>query len=149
VRAFNHALGDCSVTVFGTDALASAHGGDFPRSLDGAPFVLPTEGSALRRGLEQWSVEQGIRPRVVAEADDSALQMTLGEAGIGLFVAPSVVEEEVVRQHGVRVLGRLDRVRERFYAVSIDRKLKHPAVVAISEGARQLTAHSARRTGME
>ena len=147
VRAFNHPLGDCSVTVFGADTLAQQHRGRFPDSLDGAPFILPAEGSALRRSLEQWGVEHGIRPRVVAEADDSALQMTLGEAGIGLFVAPSVVEDEVVRQHGVRMLGRLERVRERFYAVSIDRKLKHPAVVAICDRARQMTAYTAPRAG--
>lgn len=136
VRAFNHALGECGATIFGTPKLAAAHQKDFPGSLDGAPFILPTEGSTLRRSIEQWCIEQGIRPRIVAEADDSALLMTLGEAGIGLFAAPSVVEQEVARQHGARVLGRIDKIRERFYALSIDRKLKHPAVVAICDRAR-------------
>jgi LysR family transcriptional activator of nhaA len=136
VRAFNHPLGECGATIFGAPKLAAAYQKDFPRSLDGAPFILPTEGSTLRRSIEQWCIEQNIRPRVVAEADDSALLMTLGEAGIGLFAAPSVVEQEVTRQHGARVLGRIERIRERFYALSIDRKLKHPAVVAICDRAR-------------
>ena len=137
VRAFSHPLGECSVSVFAVPRLASAYQKNFPRSLDGAPIILPTEGSTLRRSFEQWCVEHSIRPRIIAEADDSALLMTLGEAGLGVFVAPSVVEDEVVRQHGVRVLGRLDRVRERFYALSIDRKLRHPAVVAICDRARE------------
>ena len=136
VRAFNHSLGECSVTIFGTPKLAASHQRDFPGSLEGAPFIFPTEGSTLRRSFEQWCIEHSIRPRVVAEADDSALLMTLGEAGIGLFAAPSVVENEVSRQHGVRILGRIEKIRERFYALSIDRKLKHPAVVAICDRAR-------------
>jgi len=136
VRAFSHSLGECSVSVFAVPRLVQAHQKHFPRSLDGAPIILPTEGSTLRRNFEQWCVEHSIRPRIVAEADDSALLMTLGEAGLGVFIAPSVVEDEVVRQHGVRLLGRLDRVRERFYALSIDRKLRHPAVVAICDNAR-------------
>lgn len=137
VRAFNHALGECSVTVFGVAKLAAAYQKGFPRSLDGAPFILPNEGSALRRTFEQWCVENALRPRVVAEVDDSALLMTLGEGGLGLFAAPSIVEAEVSRQYGVRSLGKLDRVRERFFALSIDRKLKHPAVVAICDRARE------------
>lgn len=136
VRAFNHSLGECSVSIFGTPKLAAAHQDNFPQSLNGAPFILPTEGSTLRRSIEQWCIEQQIRPRVVAEADDSALLMTLGEAGIGLFAAPSVVEQEVTRQHGARLIGRIEKIREHFYALSIDRKLKHPAVVAICDRAR-------------
>jgi LysR family transcriptional activator of nhaA len=136
VRAFNHPLGECGVTVFGVPQLAAAHEKNFPQSLDGAPMILPTEGSALRRSFEQWCSENDIHPRIAAEADDSALMMTLGEGGIGLFAAPSVIEEEVTRQYGVKPVGRIDKVRERFYALSVDRKLKHPAVVAICERAR-------------
>jgi LysR family transcriptional activator of nhaA len=136
VRAFNHPLGECGVTVFGVPQLASQYTEGFPRSLEGAPFILPTEGSALRRSLDQWFVEEGIQPRIVAEADDAALQKTLGEGGLGLFASASVVDEEVRRQYGAVALGPLDTVRERFFAVSMDRKLRHPAVVAISEKAK-------------
>lgn len=136
VRAFTHPLGECGVTVFGVPELAAQYSRGFPDSLNGAPFILPTEGSALRRSFEHWSNERGVRARVVAEADDSALMMTLGAGGIGLFAAPTVVESEVERQHGVRTVGRIADARERFYAVSGDRKLKHPAVVAICERAR-------------
>jgi LysR family transcriptional regulator, transcriptional activator of nhaA len=137
VRAFNHPLGECSVTVFGVPRLVSLYQKNFPKSIDGAPFILPSEGSALRRSFEQWCSEQTIHPRIVTEADDSAMIHTLGAAGIGLFAAPSVVEDEVSQQFGVKAIGRIDKVRERFYALSIDRKLKHPAVVAICDAARQ------------
>lgn len=137
VRAFNHLLGESGVTVFGTPDMAERLRRGFPRSLDGAPFLLQTSNTALRRSLEQWFAQTGIRPEVVAEVEDVALLQVLGQEGMGAFAAPSVVESEIRRAYGVRVVGRLDTVRERFYAISVDRKLKHPAVVAISEGARK------------
>lgn len=136
IRAYSHLLGDCSVTVFGTPALAR-HAKGFPRSLDGAPFLLPTQNTALRRALDQWFDEQRIRPHVVGEFEDSALLKVFGQAGRGLFTAPTAIAEEVRRQYGVRSLGTIEPVRERFYAISVERRLKHPAVVAISEAARQ------------
>lgn len=136
VRAYNHLLGECAVTVFGQESLARAHRTHFPRSLDGAPLLLPTEGTALRRSLDAWFEAQSIRPRVVGEFEDSALLKVFGEAGRGLFVAPSATEAEVRRQYRVHRLGTIDAVKERFYAISVERKLKHPAVVAISEAAR-------------
>jgi LysR family transcriptional activator of nhaA len=138
VRAFNHPLGECSVTIFGTRDLAKTARAQFPKSLTSMPFIAPTEGSAMRRALEHWFLEQSIRPRFVAEVDDSALMKTLGQAGYGLFAAPSVVADEIVRQFDVEEVGTLERVKERFYALSVERKLKHPAVVAICEGAREL-----------
>ena len=137
VRAFNHLLGESGVTVFGTPGMAERLRRGFPRSLDGAPFLLQTANTALRRSLEQWFAQTGIRPELVAEVEDVALLQVLGQQGMGAFAAPSVVEAEIRRSYGVRVVGRLDTVRERFYAISVDRKLKHPAVVAISEGARK------------
>ena len=136
IRAFNHLLGETGVSFFGTRALAEAHGRDFPRSLDGAPMLLPLASSSLRRALDAWLERGGIRPRVVAEFEDSALSKVFGADGVGIFVAPTAVEDEVARQYGVQVIGRTEQVRERFYAVSAQRRLEHPAVVAISEAAR-------------
>jgi LysR family transcriptional activator of nhaA len=116
------------------DARAGPAG--FPGSLHGAPFLLPTENTTLRRSLEQWFSTTGIRVAVRGEFEDSALLKVFGQAGVGLFVAPTAVEDEVRRQYSVRLVGRLEDVRERFYAISAERKLKHPAVLAISNAAR-------------
>jgi LysR family transcriptional regulator, transcriptional activator of nhaA len=136
VQAFSHLLGECDVTLFASEALATIHRHGFPKSLDGAPFLLPTENTALRRSLDQWFKARGIRPHVVGEFEDSALLKVFGQTGTGIFAAASVISKEVQRQYQVRPIGRLDNVRERFYAISVDRRLKHPAVVAISEEAR-------------
>jgi LysR family transcriptional activator of nhaA len=136
VKAYSHLLGETAIAFFGTDDLALAHRKGFPRSLDGAPVLLPAEGSSLRRSLEQWFEAEGLRPRVVGEIEDSALLKVFGQAGTGLFPAPVAIEAEVRAQFGVKVAGRVDTVKERFYALSAERKLKHPAVVAIREAAR-------------
>jgi LysR family transcriptional activator of nhaA len=135
-KVFNHLLGECAVTVFGTAALAAVYRPDFPRCLKGAPFLLPTGNTALRRSLDQWFDAEGVSPRIQAEIEDSALLKTFGHGGSGLFVAPTVVEAEVKRQYDVEVVGRIDAVQERFYAITQHRKLKHPAVTAILENAR-------------
>jgi LysR family transcriptional activator of nhaA len=136
VRAFNHLLGECDVTVFTTAAQADKYRRNFPRSLHDAPFLLPTQGTALRRSLEQWFEAENIHPAVAAEVEDMALLQVLGQEGLGLFAAPTVVEDEIRRQYRVEAVGRIEAVRERFYAISIDRKLKHPAVLAISKAAK-------------
>jgi LysR family transcriptional activator of nhaA len=145
VKAFTHPLGETAMTVFATAKLAAPRRRTFPRSLDGAPFLLPTAGKTLRRTLDHFFEQEGIRPRVVAELDDSALLTTFGQAGAGLFVAPSVLEKEVTRQFGVMVVGRLDSVRERYFAISVERRLKHPAVIAISEAANEFLNASRKR----
>jgi LysR family transcriptional activator of nhaA len=137
VRAFNHVLGECSVSIFGTRDLADSYRRRFPTSLDGAPFLLPTSTTALRRELEHWFDAEDIRPAVVGEFDDSALLKVFGQAGAGLFAAPDVIEKEIRRQYGVRVIGRVESMKERFYAISVERKVKHPAVVAIADAARK------------
>ncbi|HEY2955129.1 MAG TPA: transcriptional activator NhaR [Candidatus Eisenbacteria bacterium] len=137
VRAFNHLLGDCGATLFAAPRLAAKYRRRFPKSLDGAPFLLPGETSTLRRGLEQWFEKQRIRPHIIGEFDDSTLIKVFGQAGTGIFAAPSIIESSVRKQYGVAVVGRLDRVRERFYAVSAERRLKHPAVIAITESAKR------------
>jgi LysR family transcriptional activator of nhaA len=137
IRAFHHVLGECGVTFFAAPALARGLRGRFPRSLDGAPMLLPTRDNALRRSLEAWLDGQGIAARIVGEFEDSALLKAFGQEGLGVFAAPSVIEREVARQHGVRAVGRTGEVRERFYAISPERRLKHPAVVALTEAARE------------
>lgn len=136
VRAFNHLLGETGVSFFATPALAEAHGRGFPGSLDGAPMLLPLPSTSLRRALDGWLARSGVRPRVVAEFEDSALLKVFGADGLGLFVSATACEAEIVRQYGVEVIGRTDQVRERFYAVSAQRRLEHPGVVAISRSAR-------------
>jgi len=138
VRAYSHLLGECGVSVLGSETLAAAHRKDFPRSLNGAPFLLPSEDSALRLSLEDWFRDHGVQPRVVGTFDDSALLDAFGQAGAGLFAMPSAIEAEVKRQYKVRVVGRLAAVRQRFYAITVERKLRNPAVLAISERARAL-----------
>jgi LysR family transcriptional activator of nhaA len=136
VRAYNHLLGECDVTVFAAPELAARYTRGFPRSLDGAPFLLPREGT-LRRSLDHWLEVQQIEPLVVGEFDDNALLTVFGQAGRGVFVAPSAVGEEVCRQYGVSSIGRVESIRERFYAISVERKIKNPAVAAIAEVARK------------
>lgn len=137
VRAFHHLLGECGVTFFAKPPLAARYRKGFPKSLQGAPMLLPVEGSVLRRSLGQWFAAQGIRPNVVGEFEDGALLKAFGAAGAGVFPSPAVIEAEVRKQYDVQVVGRVESVRERFYAVSHERRLKHPAVVAVCEAARE------------
>ncbi len=137
VRAYSHLLGECAVSVFGADRLARSFRRGFPRSLDGAPFLLPRQHSALRVALDDWFEREEVHPRVVGEFDDSALMAAVGQTGLGLFPAPSPIAREVCRQHDVRSIGAIENVRQRFYAITVDRKLKHPAVIAICESARR------------
>ncbi len=139
VRAYSHLLGECGETFFAAPPLMRRLRGKFPRALDGAPVLMPSREAVVRRALDQWFDERAIRPEVVGEFDDAALMKAFGQAGTGVFPAPTVIEAAVKRQSGARVLGRTEDVRERFYAVSVERRLKHPAVVAILETARQVT----------
>lgn len=136
-RAFNHLLGESGVTVFGTAPLASRYRRQFPRSLQNAPFLLHAPNTALRRSLDLWFADAGIRPHVLAEVEDVGMLQELGREGLGMFAAPSVVERQIRRAYDVRVVGRLPDVREHFYAISVERRLTHPAVVAIQEAARR------------
>ena len=137
VKAFNHLLGASSVSVFGHRDMLPAYKNDFPHSLDGAPFVLPLESSSLRRAVDHWFDDKQIRPKVVAEFQNSALLKTFGSAGTGLFLAPTVVESEVRNTYDVEVIGRIPELQERFYAISVERRFKHPAVTAILDFARE------------
>ena len=137
VKGFSHLLGECGLAFFATAKLARKHKGPFPRSLDGAPLLLPGEDAAVRPRLMRWFDEQRIRPRIVGEFDDGALLKAFGRAGTGIFAAPSAIAEEVRRQYGVVAIGRTEAVTEAFYAISVERRLTHPAVVAITSAARK------------
>lgn len=136
VRAFTHVLGESGVSFFGTKSLAKTYRQGFPASLDGAPLLLPLEGLALRRSLNQWFDRHDIKPRVIAEFEDSALLKAFGTDGVGVFPAPTVAEKEIMAMYRVEVVGRAPELKERFYAISVERRLKHPAVLAISGAAR-------------
>ncbi len=137
VKGYSHRLGGCGLRFFAAPALAARLRGEFPARLDGAPLLLPGEGTAMRGGLLRWFDTAGIRPRIVGEFDDSALMKAFGGGGTGVFPAPSVIADEVVRQYKVRDLGGTEAVQEHYYAISAERRLRHPAVVAISETARR------------
>lgn len=131
VRAFSHLLGECGTTFFAAPELAGKLRAKFPQSLDGAPFLMPGESSAVRRALEEWFNANSITPRVVAECDDSALIKDFGCSGLGVFSAPTVIDAEVKRLYRAVVIGRVPDIRQQFYAISAERKIKHPAVAAI------------------
>jgi LysR family transcriptional activator of nhaA len=137
VRVFNHLLGECGVAIMGTPMLAATYRRGFPRSLEGAPFLLPPENTALRRSLEQWFEASGIRPLVRGEIADPGLLKIFGQHGAGLFAVRAAVERETQHHYKVRLVGRVESIRERFYALSVERKLKHPAVLAITAAARE------------
>lgn len=136
VRAFNHLLGECELLICATVEQADRYRTNYPQSLDQAPFLMPLHSSSARRGLEAFFDRAHVRPRIVGEFEDSALMKVFGQLGTGLFPVPAVIQAEVERQHDVRVVGRVDGFVERFYAITAERRLKHPAVVAISEAAR-------------
>ncbi|MFN9369541.1 MAG: LysR family transcriptional regulator [Planctomycetia bacterium] len=137
VRAFNHLLGETSVSIFGTAALARGVRRGFPGSLHGAPLLLQTTNTAVRQSLDEWFEVQKIEPRIIGEVEDMAMLQTLGEHGLGLFAAPTVVRREICRRYHVAWVGELERVRERFYAISVERRINHPAVRLIADQAKR------------
>ncbi len=137
IRAFNHKLGECGVTFMVAEKLATHYRKNFPRSLHTAPFLLPTEDTTLRHSLDQWFEKHSIRPRIVGEFQDSALMKAFGQEGTGVFATPSVIEKEVRRQYKTEIIGRTNDIIERFYAISAERRIHHPAVAAICERARE------------
>ena len=136
VRAYNHPLGESAISLFAHKRLASRYSRRFPESLDGAPILLPITTSPVRRSLDDFFDQVGVTPNVVAEFEDSALMKAFGEAGAGLFPAPSAIASEVEHMYHARRLGQAGGVTESYFAISPERKLKHPAVVQITETAR-------------
>ncbi len=136
VSAFNHHLGSCGVSFFAAPGLLQSRSGRFPANLDGAPLIMPAEDSAVGKRLRNWLQAHSLRPRVVVECDDSALAKEFGRRGMGIFVGPTVLERDIEKQCGVRVLGATYDVVEEFFAISVERRITHPCVTAITEAAR-------------
>ncbi len=136
VRAYNHPLGESGISFFAARQVAHRYRKKFPMSLDGAPMLMPTSSSALRRMLEHWFETRDIKPLIVAEFDDRALMKAFGEANAGIFTSPTAVEDDVVAKYGVRVIGRTSDISESYYAISAERRIKHPAVSVITDAAR-------------
>ena len=136
VRAYNHLLGDSGVGFFATKELARRCRKGFPESLNGAPVLLPGRNSAVRRSIDSWLEKNDLRPQIRAEFDDMALLKAFGQTGEGLFPGAIVIQEEICRQHEVELIGEIDGVREQFFAISAERKIKHPAVLAIASTAQ-------------
>jgi len=136
-HAYNHLLGECGTTFLANGKLAKRLRQGFPRSLEGAPCLLPSAHATVRRTLDQWFENNRLRPALVAEFDDSALMYAFGEEGQGFFPAPTVFESEFRRRYNVQVVGRVKQAQQQFYAISVDQRLHHPAVIAIVKAARQ------------
>ena len=137
IKGYSQKLGECGISFFATPELAARYGHDFPRSLHGAPLLIPGPETVVRSRLQRWFAEQKVQPQIVGEFDDSALMQAFGQSGSGIFIGPSVIADEVQRQYGVEVIGQTDAVSESFYAISVERKVRHPGIVAITEGARR------------
>ncbi len=136
VKAFNHPLGTSTMSFFAAPAVLAGLHGTFPHCLDGAPMLIPGPASSVRAPFDAWLTRERLRPRVVGEFDDLALMATFGREGRGVFVSPSVLEAETEAQHGVRAIGRSNELVESFYAISVERRISHPCVVAITSAAR-------------
>ena len=137
IKGYSHKLGECGISFFATPELAARHAGSFPACLQHAPLLIPGQDSVVRSRLLRWFGELQLQPRIVGEFDDSALMQAFGQSGSGIFVAPSAIAEEIQRQYGVVRLGATEAVNESFYAISVERRVKHPGIVAITEGARR------------
>ena len=136
VRAFSHFLGECGTTFFCRKSEWKRLSKRFPKSLDDVPVLLPRRGTALRGEIDAWFERHDITPTIACEFDDSALLKAFGMEGAGVFPGPTAIEAEICSMYRVIVVGRTEEVVERFFAISPERRLTHPAVVAISEAAR-------------
>ncbi|MCW7753477.1 LysR family transcriptional regulator [Desulfobotulus sp. H1] len=136
VKAYSHELGQSGVTFCASPSLAEGLADSFPASLQNAPMLMPSEGTSLRAVVNQWLSKNHLRPHIVAEFADTALLKAFGHTGLGIFPVPSVIADEVVRQYGVRIIGSSESEMIRFYAISLERRLKHPAVLAVRNLAR-------------
>lgn len=136
VKAFNHPLGSSSMSFFCAPSLKPLLKGVFPACLDGMPMLIQGAAASVRQQLEGWLTQHQIRPRVVGEFDDGALMTAFGRQGRGVFMAPTVLEAETIAQFGVELIGRTDELMEEFFAVSVERRITHPCVVAITDAAR-------------
>lgn len=132
IKGSSQLLSECGISFFANHTLAQSHQAPFPESLKNAPMLVPGEDSTLHKRLMHWLSNQRIHPQIVGEFDDSALMHAFGQAGIGIFTAPTMIENEVLQQHNVKKLGQTDEIIERFYAISVEKRASHPAVMAIN-----------------
>jgi LysR family transcriptional regulator, transcriptional activator of nhaA len=137
IQAANHIMGESGLSLFGTAKLAARYRRKFPQSLEGAPVLLPTSNAMQRGLLDAWFTRNNIHPRLIAEIQDSATLKAFGHGGYGIFPGPTVLEKQIRRQYQVEVLGQMDAVKQRFYAITMERRIKHPVVMAIVASARQ------------
>ena len=137
IRTFSHRLGECGTSFFAAPRLARSRRRRFPDSLDGCPVLVPGDDSTFRRALNHWFTSHDLRPQIIAELDDLALALVLGEAGLGIFAAPDVLADEIRRRYKVELVGRAKDIRQRFYAISVERKVENRAVAAICQVARK------------
>jgi LysR family transcriptional activator of nhaA len=137
VKVFSHLLGESDTAFYASPTLAASLRRRFPASLNDAPMLLPTGYAPLRRDLDEWFEKQNLRPRVLGEFEDTALMKVFAQGAPAVFPAPAAIEQDICRFYGVKVVGRTSAVREHYYAISAERRLKHPGVVAITSAARQ------------
>ena len=137
IKTFDHKLGGCGISFYGAPALADKLRDGFPKSLHNAPAMLPTRNTELRQNLDRWFRSVKVVPKVVAEFEDTALLIAFAPDALGFFAVPSVAGESVRHRFGATLIGSTEDCREEFYAISVERKLRHPAVVAITDGARE------------
>jgi LysR family transcriptional activator of nhaA len=137
VRGYSHVLGECGVSFLGVPDLARALRKNFPHSLNGAPLLIPSETNLVQAKLLDWLDNLRVYPRIVGEFDDSALMKVFGQAGTGIFIVPTPIATEVAKQYGLRIIGSTEKVREQYYAISVERRISHPAVTAVTESARE------------
>ena len=142
IRAYNHLLGECPVSLYASPELAKKYKRNFPDSLNGAPMLLPTKTTTLRRSMDLWLETNDIHPEIVGEYEDSALLKLFGQDGLGIFPLPNVIEKEALKQFNIKPIGGMEGVSERFYAISLERKIQHPGVQAITAAAREELFHS-------
>ena len=136
VKGFSHALGECGISFMAVPALAKSLRRRFPQSLDGAPLLIPSEINMVQPRLLNWLDSQRIYPRIMGEFDDSALMKAFGQAGKGVFIVPTAIADEVAKQFKVAKVGDTEDVQEQFYAISVERRISHPAVATITKAAR-------------
>lgn len=136
IKAFNHLLGECGVIWLGEAKLIKGLKRDFPQSLNGAPVLLPLHSMPLRREIDRWFESENIKPNIIGEFQDSALMKRFAQEGLGIAPIATVIEREVTEQYGLKPLGEVPNITERYYAISVERKVKHPAVNRICDQAR-------------
>ncbi len=137
VKGYSHRLGECGITFLATPALAARLEGKFPHLLNGAPLLIPGEDSVVHAPLLRWLRGQDIHPRIVGEFDDGALMKSFGQAGAGTFPVPTAIAAEVAAQYGLVPLGSTEVIKDRFFLITVERKLSHPAALAVSEAAQK------------